>query len=203
MADDRMFNVLLEKTPWKWHGYPIDARHRTGIRIMQCLGDKEFSEYERTEMALNMLFYVPDRRPSQTEAIDGLEWFLNGYNHDHHKKTSSAVKCFDFDVDQWRIYSAFREQYHIDLNRVSMHWFVFMGLLTNLQECAFTRVMDIRVRKIDAKASRKEKDALVKAKEIYKITEPGEGMTPEEKAAQEKQLRIFNEFMNAGKQKTQ
>ena len=102
-----MFNVMLDKLPYEWHGYHIDASFRIGIQIMQCLQDEEYEENERVYQALNLLFCGDEKPASPEEAIEGLVWYLNEYNHDNHKKDKSSVKAFDFDVDQWRIYAAF------------------------------------------------------------------------------------------------
>ena len=45
--------------------------------------------------------------------------------------------------------------------------------------CSFTRVMDIRQKKITAEMSAKEKTALQKAKKIFTIQPPEEEITPE------------------------
>lgn len=186
---------MLDKLPYEWHGYPIDASFRTGIQIMQCLQDEEYEENERVDQAIQMIFYG-DKVPSTLEeAMQGLEWYLSEYNHDNHKKEKSKVLAFDFDVDQWRIYAAFLKQYGIDLNTVQMHWFVFMGLLTNLEECSFTRVVDIRCKKLDAKMQQKERKAIMEAKKIYSLGAKTE-LTEEEKKEDDEALSVFNQLRN-------
>ena len=194
-----MFNVLLDRLPDKWRGYRIEAGFRTGIQIMQCLSDEEFPEEERLIHTLILLF--PCGMPETEEALEGLKWFLSEFSHDNHSEKSETdnVKVYDFDIDQWRIYSAFLNQYGIDLNTAKMHWFTFMGLLSDLEECAFTRVVDIRIRKPDKRAGTKEKRELEKIKEVYRIGDKDAHLTPEQKRAEQRQLEIFNNFMNAGK----
>lgn len=194
-----MFNVLLDRLPDKWNGYKISTDFRIGIQIMQCLSDEEFSEEDRISYSLKLLY--PHNMPDMEDAVKGLAWFMNEFNHDKHsaKSETDSVKAYDFDIDQWRIYSAFLNQYGIDLNTAKMHWFVFMGLLSNLEECAFTRVVDIRLRKPDPKASAKEKKLLKEAKDAYRIEDENAHLTPEQKRAEQRQIEIFNEFMNAGK----
>ena len=189
-----MFNVMLDELPADWHGYPIDISFRTGIQIMQCLQDEEYEENERIYQALSLLFYS-DEMPLLEEAMQGLEWYLSEYNHDNHKKEKSKVLAFDFDVDQWRIYTAFLKQYGIDLNKANLHWFVFMGLLTNLEECSFTRVVDIRCRKLDAKMQQKERKAIMEAKKIYSLGAKAE-LTEEEKKEDDEALAVFNQLRN-------
>lgn len=203
MADDagekNMFNVMIDRFPGDWHGYTLDTDFRTGIQIMQCLSDGEFSEEERLRYAVGRLF--PEEKPDIEEAAAGLAWYMSEFDHDRHDAGSRTdnVKVYDFDIDQWRIYSAFRMQYGINLNTVRMHWFEFMGLLSNLEECAFTRIVDIRRMKIDAKASEKEKKRLREAKDVYRLEDEDAHLTPGERQAQKRQIEIFNNFMNAGK----
>lgn len=192
-----MFNVLLDELPYVWKGYPISTDFRTGIRIMQCLKDKEFEQKERIMCALCLLFPYENRRPDIIEAQEALQWFMTDFNHDRHKKKSDTKKTFDFDTDQWRIYSAFLNQYGIDLNTADMHWFVFMGLLSNLDECAFTRVIDVRTKKINAKDSREVKKAIAEAKDVYRLdAEKEKGLTEEEKVRDEEALKLFNRLRN-------
>lgn len=101
----------------------------------------------------------------------------------------------DWDIDQWRIYAAFRSQYHIDLNKEPLHWFVFMGLLANLEECSFTRVIDIRQKQITSKMSQEEKKELRKRKKIFEIKAPEEKITPEE----QDRIDAFMKYANINK----
>lgn len=190
-----MFNVLLDPLPEEWNGYPLDTDFQTGIQISQCLVDKTLSDTEKFFVAVGLLF--PGARPENQEAAEALQWFLSEYDHDNHpKKGKSEVIVMDFDVDQWRIYSAFLSQYHIDLNTAHMHWFSFMGLLANLSECAFTHVMNIRQKKITAKMSREEKRAIKEAQRVFSIVPPKE----EHLSAQEQEA--VKKFMKYAKLET-
>jgi len=162
-----MWNVLIDSLPNEWKGYPIDADFRTGIMISQCLADDELSEFERFYTAVDLLF--PGEKPENNDAAEALKWFMNEYHHDNPSDEKSDVQVMDFDIDQWRIYSAFLNQYRIDLATAQMHWFVFMGLMSNLNECAFTGVMQIRQKKITAKMSAEEKKSIKQAKKIFAI----------------------------------
>lgn len=181
-----MLNVLLDPLPQEWNGYPIDTDFRIGVQISQCLADDTLNKREKVATALSLLF--PDEQPSFDEAIDALQWYLSEYDHDNHEKCKDRkLKVMDFDTDQWRIYSAFLRQYRIDLNTVKMHWFTFMGLLSNLEECNFIRVMEIRQKEIPSKASPEEKKRLRKVKKIYSLADQEEAHTEEEERNREAQ----------------
>lgn len=160
-----MFNIMLDQLPTAWKGYPISTSFRTGIKMSMCMSDPDLSDMERFYIASYLLF--PKRCPEPQEAAKAIEWFMTEFNHDNYQQKKNEDIIMDWDMDQWRIYAAFRNQYHIDLQKTEMHWFVFMGLLGNLQESSLTHVMDIRQKKITSKMSQEEKNA-------YRLSQCGE-----------------------------
>lgn len=174
-----MFNILLDKLPTEYKGYPIDSDFQIGIQIMQVLEDEELTQQEQIGTALSLLFLTEDKNrdplsvPDLQTAAEGLVWFLTGWNHDHNTKTDKT-RVTDYDIDQWRIYSAFRQHYRINLNTDKLHFWEFMGLLTTLPECAYTRVIDIRAKKITSKMGKDEKKAYTELKKVYAIDQPRE-----------------------------
>lgn len=191
-----MFNIMLDPLPEDWNGYPIDWDFRTGIQITQCLSDNALSDMEKRYTAISLLFPDENNRPPAGEAMEAVNWFLNEFNHDKHGKNTGTAKVMDFDVDQWRIYAAFKQQYGIDLNEVSLHWFVFMGLLSNLEECNFTDVIDIRQKKITPKMSREEKKAITEAKKVYALGTSEKTLTSAEKEQDAEALAEFHKMLN-------
>ena len=190
-----MFNVLLDPLPEEWNGYAIDTDFQTGIMISQCLADESLSDTERFYAAARLLFLK--NCPGNEEIAEAIKWYMTEYSHDNTKPEKSELVILDWNIDQWRIYVAFRQQYGRDLNVDRIHWFTFMGLLSNLQECAFTRVMDVRQKKITAKMSNEEKAALRKAKMVFEIKQPKEAMSPEEK----RQVDEFLKYANINRKK--
>ena len=194
-----MFSILLDELPTEWNGYEIDGDFQIGIQISQCMTDETLNPTERIVVAAGLLF--GDNGPNTFEEItEALNWFLNGWNHDNAKASGKgasskkkSVETMDFDIDQWRIYAAFKSQYGIDLNTEQMHFWTFMGLISSLEECAFTRVISIREKKIDSKMSKEEKDWLRKAKEIFRIRkEEDVEETEEEKEKRQAAIDEFN-----------
>lgn len=193
-----MFNVLIDELPDTWNGYKIHTDFRNGILISQCMEDETISDYERFYTAAELLFQE-GQDPSVDEIEEAIHWYLTEYNHDNQvkngkkRKQTEEIPLFDFDVDQWRVYAAFRAQYGIDLNVADMHWFVFMGLLSNLNECALTRVMNTRAKKITSKMSPEAKQALKDAKDRFSIKPVREKpRSPEEQAALDEFMKYAN-----------
>lgn len=174
-----MFNILLDKLPEEYKGFPIDPDFQVGIQIMQAMENGELSKQEGYAVALSLLFLQEDEAgnqlpiPDMQTAVEGLIWFLTDWNHDHNTK-SDNTRVTDYDIDQWRIYSAFRQHYGINLNTDKLHFWEFMGLLTTLPECAYTRVIDIRAKKITSKMGKEEREAYTKLKNVYALDQPKE-----------------------------
>lgn len=194
-----MFNVLLDPLPTEYRGFPIDSDFQIGIQIMQALEDGELSRQEGQAVALSLLFLQEDAQgnqlplPDAETALEGLVWFLTDWNHDHNSKVDKT-RITDFDIDQWRIYSAFKQHYGINLNMDKLHFWEFMGLLTTLPECAYTRVIDIRAKKITSKMGTDEKKAYAELKKVYALDQPNEvEYTDNQKAAIDEFDRMMEE----------
>lgn len=167
-----MHNVLTDGLPYDYRGYQMNTDFETGILIMQVLHDTELSEFEQQCTAVRLLFDGYSIPEDVETAVSAVAWFLTGWNNDNH---SSGAKdeaiVMDMGIDQWRIYSAFRAQYRVNLLEDELHFWEYMALLTTLEECAFTRVIDIREKKESKGMSLEEKKALRQAKKIYAIKE--------------------------------
>lgn len=197
-----MFNVMLDKLPEEYNGHPINSDFRIGIQIFQALNDSELSEMEQMYKACELLFDVDgvEQFPDIKTIQDGIQWFLSGWYTDNPINNGKKErKDMDYDVDQWRIFSAFLTQFGINLNEVDMHFWVFMGLLSTLEECAFTRILDIRTKKIDPKMKPSDKEELRKVKERYALEMVEEQMTPQEKA----EYDAFMKYAKKGKNNKQ
>lgn len=188
-----MFNILLDALPEDYEGYPINTAFQTGILISMCLSDEELSEHERILTALTLLY--GDNIPPMETALDGLKWFMSETNHDNYEGVKSDnIIIMDYDVDQYRIYAAFRNQYHIDLNTADMHWFEFKGLLDNIRECSLTDVMQLRQTKIPSHFSAKERRELEAKQKIFRL---GKKNVDEEYSESEKQrINNFLQYAN-------
>ena len=53
-----MFNVMLDRLPTEYNGYPINSDFRIGIQIFQAISDSELSEMEKMSKACELLFDV-------------------------------------------------------------------------------------------------------------------------------------------------
>lgn len=199
-----MFNVLLDKLPTEYEGFPIDSDFQTGIQLWQILEDETLSQYEKDEICRELLFLDKDEEgnpiglPDIGVAIKGVQWFLSEWYKDRADGEDNS-RVMDYDIDQWRIYSAFRTQYGVNLNTDKLHFWEFMGLLNTLNECAFTRIVGIRQRELSKNMSQDERKALKKAKERYALTAEEDNSDVEENSdADEEAIDTFMKYVKQG-----
>ncbi len=190
-----MFNIMLDELPDMWEGFPIDTDFRIGVQISQIMEDKDLSDNEKWGASADLLFR--GIRPDPQYYYDAILWFLQEWNHDNNKKSKDRTRVLDYDIDQWRLYSAFKTQYGIDLNTVNMHYWQFMGMLTTLNECAFTRVVDVRLKKIKSNMTKEEKQIIRDQKTIYSLEQPQEQISEDEKVKKREALELFEKMRKA------
>lgn len=160
-------NVLYEKLPEEWNGYPINWWFQVGIQISLICDDSEMADFEKSEAIIRILF--PEEIPPVEEINECINWFMNGWCHDRSPMEKEKRKLMDYNKDQWRIYADFRQIYGINLNEADLHWWEFMGMLWNMpqRQSTFIQVIEIRKKKIKSKMSKEECDAIRKAQYIY------------------------------------
>lgn len=184
--DRNQFNILLDELPQEWEGIPIDSDFQIGIQMFWALGDEKLSNMERINIAGQLLF--GEEMPGDyNRVVQGINWFLGGWNTDNIPKDKVEQPVMDYQQDQWRIWTAFLRQYGINLNRKRLHFWEFMALLRNLDECSFTRVVDIRTKPITGKMSAEEKKFYTGQKGIYALKT---GKKPDKEYTEEELKKI-------------
>lgn len=181
-------NLLLDELPEEYEGYLIRTDFRIGIQIRLALEDNELTEQEKIGVSLDLLF--GNGKPPIETALNALLWYLKCGKEEVTESEDEAdgreeaeelqpQRNFSFDVDDVRIYTAFRKAYGIDLKTARIHWFDFIGLMNDLGECAFTSVVDIRGKDI-SKLPKQQRNEYLKLKNKYALPQI---YTEEEEAA--------------------
>ncbi|MBO4543876.1 MAG: hypothetical protein J5725_11940 [Bacteroidales bacterium] len=182
-----MYNILLDRLPTDYEGYLIRTSFRIGMQICLCLQDNEFTDEEKIETALTLLYGYGI--PTNVElAVQGLEWFITcGIKQNTKTGQNKTLMYWDFDAQ--RIFSSFMATYGIDLSKEDMHWFKFISMLGSLGEnTALSKAIEIRGYDLkDLKG--KAKQDMINLK--HSLTPPVE-YTDEEKAVLEQFDSLFD-----------
>ena len=126
-------NILVDKLPTEYKGLKVNTNFRSFILFELLMQDNDLTKEEKISFALS-LFY-DDEIDDIKKAIDGVLWFYScGDSEKKNNKSKKSEKnekkqVYSYEYDAKYIYSAFLDQYGIDLNDIEyLHWFKFKAL---------------------------------------------------------------------------
>jgi hypothetical protein len=157
-------NILVDKLPTDYEGLKINTNFRSFILFELLMQDRNVDKEDKIALALD-LFY--DEFPQDIKkAFDGILWFYTrGKDRKEQKNGEKAdknnkKKIYSFEHDADLIYTAFLDQYRLDLNDVDyLHWFKFKAMFEGLKAenkiCEIMGYRAIDVGKIKDKEEKK------------------------------------------------
>lgn len=168
--------------------YPINTDFRVSILFEELMQDIEVPIEDKFDLAINL--YYKHKPHDKTKAVDRLLWFYRCGKELEQKSSSSKADhkaIYSYEHDDEYIYSAFLEQYGIDLQDVEeLHWWKFKAMFKSLRDCKIVEIMGYRAMKIDAKIPKSQKDFYSRMKRLYKL--------PDNRSEEEKEQAIVNVF---------
>lgn len=173
------YNLILNKLPqYTPSKFKIRTDFRETIKFELLMQDKTINDNDKIKMALNLYYYNPYEIEDIKKAIDDILWFYKGgkkdkkinvdnENNDYNKQ--KQIYSYEFDAEY--IYSAFMEQYKIDLNSIKyLHWWKFKALFLSLnEEVLFSKIMKYRAMNINTIKDKDMKKFYKKMKKIYAL----------------------------------
>lgn len=140
-------NLLVDKLPITVNvngaEYPIRSDFRTFILFEILLMDGDHSRYEKIDIGCALVYEEGNLPPDRDEAFKMALWF---YRCGHEGKAGGNVEqtyCFEREDDL--IFSAFYQQYGIDLTEVEyMHWWKFRALFSALRDTVISDLISAR-----------------------------------------------------------
>lgn len=148
--------------------YPINTDFRTSIKF-EMLVQRETDE---VKLLLEMLhLYYGELIPGNVPvAIEKALWFYAGGELKAKSSDSKKETLYSFEYDGDYIYSAFLEQYGIDLTCAELHWWKFRALFLSLSDkTKLSEIIGYRSVQISGKMSKEEKEFYKKMKKIYAL----------------------------------
>lgn len=174
--------------------YEINSDFRTSILFELLMQDLEIEDGEKTIQALEL--YYRECPHNIEEAVNKMLWFYSCNKErelkSNRKTGSKAEQIYDFDYDDEYIYSAFLDQYGIDLNDIEyLHWWKFKAMFKSLKEDnEIVKIMGYRSIDLSKIEDKKQKNFYKKMKELHKI--------PAHRSEREKLNKIEEVLLNGG-----
>lgn len=182
-------NILLDRLPqYTKSGLKIRTDFRESIKFELLMQNNKIDEKTKIMQALKLYYYDISKITDIKQAINDILWFYacgkQKINVDNNKNENkdNIKQIYSYEFDDEYIYSAFMEQYKIDLNSIRyLHWWKFKALMNCLNEnTQFVKIMgyrDIELSKI------KDKDMKLNYKKFKKQYALPDMRTIEEKEA--------------------
>ncbi|MBK5243343.1 bacteriophage Gp15 family protein [Clostridium sp.] len=151
--------------------YDINSNFRNSAIFELMMGDNDLDDKQKIEQAL--LLYYPIIPDNINLAMEQLLWFYR-CGKDIIKSNKSgkgkSTQIYDFDFDDDYIYSAFLDQYGIDLQDADLHWWKFKALFKSLKEDnEIVKIMGYRSMDLSKIKDKEQKAYYKKMKDLYKI----------------------------------
>ena len=170
-------NILIDLLPKKGEidgiEYDINYDFRTSVLFEIMIQDNDSVEEEKIIYALNL--YYPIVPKNIKEAIEKILWFYRCGKGLEYKKgrvgSGKRTQIYSFEYDDDYIYSAFLNQYGVDLQDVqNLHWWKFKAMFKSLKEDnEFVKIMRYRAMNITKDMSKEQREFYTKMKKLHEI----------------------------------
>ena len=171
------YNLILDKLPnFTPNGFKIRTDFRESIKFELLMQDEKINETDKVKLALNLYFYDIDIKNTEQlkKAINDMLWFYKCGKEEQEEKTSQKAsggytkRIYSYEFDAEYIFSAFMEQYKIDLNKEHLHWWKFKSLFNSLnEEVLFSKIMSYRAIDLSKIKDKDMKKYYKKMKKLY------------------------------------
>lgn len=167
-------NILLDRLPiYTPSGSKIRTDFRECIKFELLMQDNKIKEVDKLSIAINLFFYkIPDNIEN---AIKDIIWFYRCGKEvkkaSRNNEISNKNQVYSYEFDDEYIYSAFMQQYNIDLNNIKyLHWWKFKALMENLSDnTQFVKIMGYRVINLSKIKDKEEQERYKRLKELYRL----------------------------------
>lgn len=160
--------------------YEINSDFRTSILFELLIQDDSVEDQDKIWYAIDLYFKEAPVGCELNEVLDAILWFYkcgkgakNGsesVEHDTEDYSEDSGPCYSFEYDDEYIYSAYMEQYGIDLTKANLHWWQFRAMFKGLNpDCQFCKIMGYRTTKITNEMSKAEKQFYKRMKKKYAL----------------------------------
>lgn len=179
-----MSNILFDKLPSAVMVAGVEFVVNTDFRCMakfennmlKVKGNETLQRAKIIETTLKE-FYQGNVPKDIDDAIRKMWWFYRCGEEITSVKnragsTKRNIRLYDYEIDGQRIVSAFQSQYGIDLTSSTLHWWLFRGYFSDLNDsCDFVKIMCYRGIDLDSIKNKREKERYRRLKMQYALPE--------------------------------
>lgn len=153
--------------------YEINSDFRTSILFELMMQDTELTDKDKIINALELYYpIIPD---NSEKAIKAIMWFYRGgkdiVESNGKSKGKSVTQIYSYEYDDDYIYSAFLDQYGVDLQDIEyLHWWKFKAMFKALKEDnMIVKIMGYRSVDLSKIKDKEQRNHYKTMKNLYKI----------------------------------
>ncbi len=184
-------NLLVDKLPTEYEGLKINTNFRSFILFELLMQDNEIGKEDKIILTLQ-LFYEEIPKDIK-KAMEVILWFYSRGKNTEKTKSKKGEKVknkkiYSFEHDSDLIYTAFLDQYKIDLNEIEyLHWFKFKAMFEGLKnDNKICEIMSYRAIDINKIKNKEEKKRYQKLQREYAL--------PDNRSQEEKEQEFAEAF---------
>lgn len=160
--------------------FHLNTNFRNSIVFEDLILNEDISKEEVQEKAISLYYNQPIIDRFKNAALQGIMWFYScgrpieeteGRKEQYSSKKGSDIYSFKYD-DEY-IYSAFLDQYNIDLQDIDyLHWWKFKAMFKSLKsDNKIVEIMGYRNMDLNSIKDTDQKAFYKKMQDIYKLPE--------------------------------
>lgn len=176
-------SLLTDKLPQKilidGIVFDINTDFRISILFEELILNNDINKIETRKEIINMYFPIVPKNEDQ--ALNAIMWFYscgrpeeeNECKKQVHETNKSISDIYSFKYDDELIYSAFLDQYGVDLNDIPyLHWWKFKAMFKALKsDNKIVEIMGYRSMDLNSIKDKNKKEFYKKMQDLYKLPE--------------------------------
>lgn len=167
-------SVILEQ---RIGNIEFNTDFRISMMFEMLMQDRNIDEQKKISQALRLYYPNPEEITDIEKAIEDIVWFyrcgkeLANSKNTSHDEIRSNNQIYSYEFDDEYIYSAFLQQYNIDLQDIKyLHWWKFKAMFEGLSDdTKIVEIMGYRAIDLSKIKDKEEKARYKRLKKIYAL----------------------------------
>ena len=160
--------------------FEINSNFRQSILFEELILNEDISKEEVQDKAIQLYYKQPIIQSYRPLALQGIIWFYScGRSEEEttsrkeHYNNIKSSDIYSFKYDDEYIYSAFLDQYGIDLQDIDyLHWWKFKAMFKSLKsDNKIVEIMGYRSMDLNSIKDKEQKAFYKKMQDLYKLPE--------------------------------
>ena len=160
--------------------FEINSNFRQSILFEELILNEDISKEEVQDKAIQLYYKQPIIQSYRPLALQGIIWFYScGRSEEEttsrkeHYNNIKSSDIYSFKYDDEYIYSAFLDQYGIDLQDIDyLHWWKFKAMFKSLKsDNKIVEIMGYRSMDLNSIKDKEQKAFYKKMQDIYRLPE--------------------------------